>query len=229
MKTGIATLLSLLAAPCFSGLYVGAGVGPEGANFTQRSHVLDLTPHANFNVFDAEHFAGTGVFGSLFAGYGWTRDRYYLAGEVNANLSSVKYKLGNDEVVHNAFIKTTMTVRNSLGISVLPGYFLSKDTLFYGRIGYTNGRLKVNESDPTILSSRKHLDGLRYGLGLRHDLNERWTMMMDYSQINYRNVRSFVFEPFGGVAKYSKIRPDTAQVAFGVLYNFDVPQKAYVK
>ncbi|EHL31981.1 hypothetical protein LDG_6151 [Legionella drancourtii LLAP12] len=225
-KTIIATVLPLLATPCFSGLYVGSAVGPEGASFTQSAHVMRP---GSFNVVDRAHFAGLGVFGSLFAGYSRVYNRYYLAAEVNANISSLTYKLINDEYVHQTFAKTTFTLKNSEGVSLLPGFFLSDNTLFYGRVGYINGRLKISESDPTIRSMTKNRNGIRYGAGVRHDLTEQWTVMMDYSQINYDRVKNRVFEPFGGVTKNTKIRANTAQVAFGILYNFDVPKKAYVK
>ncbi|CEG58405.1 outer membrane protein [Legionella fallonii] len=226
-KNMIISALSLLvASPCFSGLYIGAGVGPEGARFNQNSHV---TRPGTFDVIDRENFSGIGVFGTLFAGYGWNYKRFYLAGEINANISSLEYKLTNKEYLHGTLSKTTFTIKNSEGISALPGFFLTENTLFYGRIGYINGRVKINESDPTIASATKNRNGIRYGLGLRQNITERLTVMMDYSQINYQSIDSLTFEPFGGVTKSTQIFPNSAQVAFGVLYNFDVPKKEYVK
>ncbi|CEK11550.1 Opacity protein and related surface antigens [Legionella hackeliae] len=114
-------------------------------------------------------------------------------------------------------------------MGLLPGYYLSDTTVFYGRIGYANGRLKIVESDPTIRSMTKNRSGIRYGLGIRHALTPRFTLMMDYSQIDYERVTSSVFEPFGTVTKITKIRPHTAQVGFGIIYNFDQPEPVFVK
>lgn len=225
-KTIIAGAISLLANPSFSGFYVGAAVGPEGAIFTQRAHVVRV---GTFNVIDKEHFAGIGVFGSLFGGYGWRHNQFYLAGELNANLSSLSYQLTNDEYEHKTFSKTTFTMTNSEGVSLLPGYFIADNTLLYARVGYINGRLKIRESDPTIHSSTTNRNGIRYGGGVRHNLTPKWTLMMDYSQVNYDSITGTVYEPFGGVTKKTKITPNTAQVAFGVIYNFDAPQKVFVK
>lgn len=221
---GIASLL--LANPCFSGFYLGGGLGPEGAHFTQKAHVVRP---GSFDVWDTQHFSGIGVFGTLFGGYGLRYNQYYLAGEINANISSVEYKLINDELVHGNFSKTTFTVKNSEGVSLLPGFFLSDLFLAYGRVGYANGRVKINDSDPTIKSSSSNRSGIRYGAGVRYNMIDRWTLMMDYSQINYSKIKSHVFEPFGGVTKDTKIYPNTAQVAFGIIYNFDTPKKAFVK
>ncbi|MFI4963585.1 MAG: outer membrane protein [Legionellales bacterium] len=209
-----------LTAPCFAGLYVGASVGPEGAHFRQKVHVQ--IP-GNFNALDANHFSGIGVFGSIFGGYGWTHNQYYLAGEFNANLSSVEYKLTNDELLHQHLSKTTFKIGNAEGVSLLPGYLLTPVTLAYARIGYANGHLKIVESDPTIHSSSTRRGGIRYGLGIRHGILPHWSVMMDYSQINYRGVKSHVFEPHSGLTKDTRIIPNTAQVGFGLIYAFDKP------
>lgn len=222
----IGSLSLLVTTPCFSGFYIGAGVGPEAARFNQNAHI---TRPGTFNVVDRENYSGMGVFGTLFAGYAWNYKRFYLAGEVNGNISSLEYKLTNIEYLHGNLSQTTFTIKSSGGISALPGFFLNENTLFYGRIGYINGRVKINESDPTIQSASSNADGLRWGLGLRQNILERWTVMMDYSQAHYQNIDSFVFEPFGGVAKSTQIFPNSAQVAFGIIYNFDVPKKEYAK
>lgn len=146
-----------------------------------------------------------------------------MAGELNANLSSVKYQYINDELVHNNFAKTTFTVKHSEGISLLPGYFLTDTTLLYGRVGYANGKIKIKESDPSIRSFNRNQGGLRFGLGLKQDLTPKLALRMEYSQINYRQLNSSVYDPVGRVLKDTVITPYTAQVAFGVVYSFDQP------
>lgn len=226
-KTNIISVLALLiATPCFSGFYIGAGVGPEGARFNRNAHI---TRTGTFDAIDKENYSGIGVFGTLFAGYGWNYKRFYLAGEINGNISSLEYKLTNIEYLHGTLSQTTFTIKSSEGISALPGFFLTENTLFYGRIGYINGRVKISESDPTILSATKNCDGLRWGLGLRQNITERWTVMMDYSQTRYQSIDSFVFVPPAEVTKTTQIFPNSAQVAFGVIYNFDAPSKEYTK
>lgn len=222
--------LSLLSAPSFAGFYLGASVGPEGAQFTQKSVVIRP---ATFYVYDKQHFAGTGVFGSLFGGYGLPvyNNRFYAALEANVNISSVEYLLNNNEYLHHNFSRTYFKVKNSAGISILPGYFLSENTIAYGRIGFENAQIRLKESDPSIRSFNGNRNGIRYGLGIRHFFTPGFAAMVDYSQINYRYIRSFVFDPMGGVTKHSTIYPDTAQVGFGIIYRFDAPTPyvGYVK
>jgi len=226
-KTQLVSIISLLSATSsFAGLYLGASIGPEGASFSQKAHI---SRPGTFNAVDKNHFSGLGFFGSIFGGYGWKHDSYYLAGEINLNLSSVEYKLNNDEYLHLTFSKTFFNVKSSEGISLLPGYFLSDSTLLYGRIGYSNGRVKIVESDPTINNASKNRSGIRYGVGIRHSLTPKLDLMMDYSQINYKGIEGRVFEPFGMVTKVTKISANTAQVGFGLIYNFDQPEPVFVK
>ncbi|MFI4919229.1 MAG: outer membrane protein [Legionellales bacterium] len=227
-KMSQTAMLSLMfTAPSFAGVYIGASVGPEGASFSQKSHVVGQNSHQPqgvFNVYATNHFSGIGVFGSLFGGYAWSSQRYYLAGEINGNLSSVKYKLTNDELIHQNFAKTTFTIKSSEGVSLLPGFFFSDNTLFYARVGYANGHVKLAEgADPSIQSMTKNLSGCRYGVGVRHSLTAQWSLMMDYSQINYGHLTSHTFDPIGGVTKDTKITPSTAQLALGAIYSFDRP------
>lgn len=223
----------VLSPACFAGFYGGLSAGPEGASFTQKAYVArpGTATTGGFNVIDKNHFAGIGVFGSIFAGYSRNFcDVYNLAAEINANISSLEYRLANAEYVHSNFSKTTFKITNSEGISIMPGYNLSESTTFYARLGYINGRLKIAEPDPTIQSLRRNVNGFRYGLGIRHAVTPKLALMMDYSQINYGAVHSNVYESFGNVFKHTDIRPNTAQVGFGFLYCFDHPApKPYEK
>lgn len=204
------------SASCFSGAYVGASLGPEGIGFNKKAHV----DSSDFNVVDKTFLSGTGVFGSIFAGYQWIQNQYFLAAELNANLSSAYFKSINDEYKHSNFGKTTYTLRSSQGISVLPGYFIGPKALMYLRLGYMNAHLKINESDVSINSFNNHRNGIRYGLGMRYGFAEQWDVMLDYSQVNYSSVFSLYFDPIGGVKKDTKITPNSAQVGLGVIYHF---------
>src|SRR5687768_6065485 len=163
-KTTLCLILSL-ASPGFAGLYIGAAIGPEGARFKKVSHVTRVN---TFDVIDTNNFAGVGFFGSIFAGYAKRINNLFLAGELNANLSSVEYEVRNDEYVHRNFQKSTFTVKSSQGISVLPGYYLNDATVFFGRLGYAHGKIKINEkTDNTIPSSEKWRPGFRWGVGIQ--------------------------------------------------------------
>lgn len=232
-KTHVGIASILLSAPCFSGLYVGAAIGPETAKFTQQAHVQRVTVFNlmdKFNVIDKNRFSGMGFLGTIFAGVSYIYKQIYAAAEVNGAMSSVEYKLTNDEYIHQNFSKTTFTVKNSYGLSLLPGFLISPTTVFYGRVGIASGKIRLHESDPTIQSASDRRNGFRWGLGVRHAFTDQFSFMMDFSTIMYKSLHSFVFEPQGGVTKATKIKSRTGQVAFGLIYRFDAPlAPVYVK
>ena len=59
-----------LSSPSIAGFYIGAGIGPEYAQFTQKTHVFDN--YGSFKVIDEQNFSGSGIFGTFFGGYSWT-------------------------------------------------------------------------------------------------------------------------------------------------------------
>ncbi|MBI2786599.1 MAG: outer membrane beta-barrel protein [Legionella longbeachae] len=227
-KIGFGYMISLvLATNSFAGFYVGAGIGPDYAQFTQKVHVFDN--HGSFNVIDEQNFSGAGVFGTFFGGSSWIHNRFYLAGEANFNPSSVKYRLVNKEYIHRNFARTSFTIPYSTGVSALPGFLLTQNAVVYGRIGYANGHVALRNSDPTIHSSIANRNGVRYGVGFRFNLVDSWTLMADFSQTNYEKFSSHFFDPTGGVTKNARIYPVSAQFAFGLIYNFDKPKAVFVK
>jgi outer membrane immunogenic protein len=223
----IVSTIVLITPPSFAGFYIGAGIGPEYAQFTQKTHVFDN--HKNFDVIDQQNYSGAGIFGTFFGGYSWIHNRFYLAGEANFNPSSVEYRLVNNEYIHRNFQKTTFAIHYSEGVSALPGFLLTPNAVVYGRIGYANGHVALHNSDKTIRSNVANRNGIRYGTGFRYYLTDRWTLMADFSQINYEKFSSHTFEPNGGVTKKTNIYPVSAQFAFGIIYNFEKPKAAFVK
>lgn len=209
--------LSYAAAP---GFYIGAGMGPENADFDQHARLLVHPPgstHIESNVTDSTHLSGTGLFGTLFAGYGWSKQQFYLAGEVNVNVSSVIFQSKNNEYIHQTFSKTKYRMEHGYGISLIPGYLYSPNTLFYARIGYTNDNLKISTSDVSLANINKNLSGYRFGLGIQEYFTQHMSARMEYSQANYQNEKFTVILP--AITKTTKIIPQTGQVEFSLIYN----------
>ncbi|MEO8400848.1 MAG: outer membrane beta-barrel protein [Gammaproteobacteria bacterium] len=217
-KTKIsAVLLFVFSTPGFcSGFYLGAGVGPEYASFKKDSHFVQ---GINANVIDKSQLSGWGTFGSIFGGYGWIHKSFYLAGELNANVSSVNSHSSNSEYVHQTFSSTDYKMKHSYGISVIPGYLFSPITLFYARLGYTNSNFKISTSDASLANIDTNLDGFRFGAGIKQTISEKLAVRLECSQVNYqRKSMRVIVSPV--ITKTTKINPQTGQVEFGLIYNF---------
>jgi outer membrane immunogenic protein len=226
----VCVLLSLASTSSLaSGFYIGAGLGPDFGKFDVNANVSEIHNGAfGFNVRDEEESSATGIFGTIFAGYGHKfsnlgpqmPNTLYLAGELNANLSSLKHSNSNSEFVHKVFSNTSYRIRDSVGISVLPGIFYSDTTLFYGRLGYSNGNFKVSTSDTSLANINKNLNGFRWGLGLQQALTPRFSARVEFSQIAYGSTTVSTLDPLSAVSKTTKFSPYTDEVEFGVAYHF---------
>ena len=213
-----------------AGLYAGAGLGPDTIDFKQKAHVVYFNPAfpaQGFNVRDETHLSGTGVFGTLFAGYGYHyHNRSYLAGEVNGNISSTVFNASNREAIHGTHSSNHYKINNTFGVSLLPGFQFTPDTLFYGRVGYTNAGFKVSTSDSSLQNVDKRKDGFRWGLGGKRAISERMALRMEFSQSNYGSTTLRTLDPLSNVSKSTKISPMQQLVEFALVYNFDSVQVA---
>lgn len=210
------TPLSVLA--CWgSGFYIGAGIGSDTTDFNVTSYV---SQPGNFNVINKTELAAQGVLGDLFAGYSWHRNWFYLAGELNGNISSAKFNTSNDELVHSNYSQTSYKINPTWGVSLLPGVLLPETTLLYGRVGYTDGKFVINTTDISLANDKTWLSGLRLGVGLEKRIYNKIGLRAEYSHISYKGQSETVFDPVGNVTKETNVDPDSNQFELGIDYRF---------
>ncbi len=210
----------------FRGSYLGFGLGPETANFKQKALVIGRTP-SNFRAIDTNRFAGKGTFASLFGGFDFALpicdpkcDSLYLGIEANANIRRLRHKATNREFINVSYNHTYRKMHYDFGISFLPGILFSECNILYARLGYSNGKFKVDTTDTSLQNISKSLNGFRYGLGFRQRLSECLSLRLEYGQINYKKLKMFTYDPVGNVAKTTHIRPDIQRFELGLLFNF---------
>jgi outer membrane immunogenic protein len=217
LKKIIPVLLLLFSPVCWSQFYAGVGVGPEMTVFGQRTHVVN----SNIDVKNSTQLSGAGKFASIFAGYGFLfRNFYYLGAEINGGISSDDFSSSNKEFVHRNFSSTTYKMNNSLGISLLPGIFVTDSTLLYCRLGYSNSHFKISTSDSSLNNMSKNLSGFRYGIGLNQAIFSNFSMRIECSSNLYRAVASHVLDAVSNTTIDTNITPQMTQVEIGLIYNF---------
>lgn len=196
----------------FANPYLGIGAGPEFADFNQS--IRFMNPFSN--VKENTHYAGNGIFGSFFGGYGGTYQRYYLGGEINLDGSSVTFKTSNTEFNNGTVSNSSYRVQNNFGISLMPGYVVKENTLLYGRLGYNNGNIKISTTDSSLQSINRRISGFRYGVGLNETFTEHFQARIEYNNTSYQNT-SFTVMP-GFNTKNTNISPIVSQFQFALIY-----------
>lgn len=226
------TMLALAGsayASSLNGLYVGLGLGPDYASIQENANVMQTQGGVlNFNVRNTTQVAATGVFGTLFAGYGmYFANPYipncknlYLALELNGNLSSMEHKRTNDEFVHENFTKTTFKMNDSYGVSLLPGFLLTNTALVYARVAYSNANFKVSTSDISLQHKHTNLGGFRWGFGVQQEVMKQVAMRLDYSHVDYENVKLSTLDTLSNTTKVTHLTPHTNEVEVSLIYNF---------
>lgn len=158
----ISLAASLVAAtPAFAagdaGSYIGVGVTHD--NFASSD--------------DLEGFGFNGVGGTVFAGYNFPLSTSTYAGfEANFDLATAKVGDNVDAVEAD----------HAFGASALLGFRPSDNTALYGRVGYQRGLATELTNGVEVSDSA---DGLRLGLGLQADLNEKLGVRVEYNHTHY--------------------------------------------
>lgn len=213
------TVLSAVVFTANAGIYAGVGVGPDTIDFKQVSHISQPGVHG-FDVLNKTYLSGTGAFGTIFAGYEMLHSNFYLAAELNGNASTSTFFSFNHEYQNINFSDTRYKLKRGYGVSLLPGYQFSLNTLFYGRLGYTNATFKSITTDSSLANLNNHRDGFRYGVGVKQKLNERVSMRMDYSRVNYSHTKMSTFDAISSTSKSTLIWPRQQLLEFGLVVSF---------
>jgi len=150
------------------------------------------------------------VYGVIQGGYGM---RY---GDFNVGPYAF-YLLGTTTTTeHAGTFQSQVKWKNQWGIGFQPGYFLSKDTVVYLKVGYNGTTLEVNQAGglaPTNSRSTS-FGGPGVGLGLKHQLSTNWVIFVDAQQ-QYYSTKTLTS---GGYSV--QVQPKMTMGTFGFGYQF---------
>ncbi len=122
---------------------------------------------------DLEGAGINGIGGTVFAGYNFPLSTSTFAGfEANFDLSTAKVGDATDALEFD----------HAFGASALLGARPSENTALYGRVGYQRGHATYVDTGVEFSESA---DGLRLGLGLQADLNDKLGVRVEYNHTHY--------------------------------------------
>lgn len=208
-----------------SGFYVGGGLGADAVDFYDETYIKQPPSAEAFSVINTIHQSAQGIFGSVFGGYSWIREAFYIGIEGNFNGSTSAFKTTNQEFDHatktRSYAKTN--ILPNWGVSFLPGWLLLQDTtLIYGRFGYAGGIFHVTTTDSSLTNVNHVISGIRYGIGIEKRLYQHFGIRLEYNHIMYQGTTSEHFDISSGAPTYkqSVITPQTNQFELGFVYRF---------
>lgn len=173
----------------WSGFYWGGQVG-HGALNAVTSGVR------NNDTRLVADFGESAVTGGMFAGYGLSFHRLFVAGELEADLSAAAW----DHERGPTGRTFSMEKIGGVGAGLRFGYLVHSAALVYGRVGVMRSHFDIDlervERDETNFATLEEWkNGLRYGLGLELPATRNLAFRLDYTFTDYGTLR--LTEPSG--------------------------------
>jgi outer membrane immunogenic protein len=160
-----AAAATLAAASAHADTFNGPSVGVQGG--WEENSVNNTNTAVGRAPITAKGDAGTV---GVFAGYDWHLAPHAVVGaqaEYNFPLSS-----------HINDGTNTIDSKRSIDLSVRAGYLYGGNTLFYGRVGYTNVRASVDM--PGLVYASGSQNGLLLGAGIERAVTKNVTGRIEY-------------------------------------------------
>ncbi|MHB1946972.1 MAG: outer membrane protein [Gammaproteobacteria bacterium] len=153
-----------------SSFYLGAGIGSSFLSY----HTVIVEPKPTI----INEYAGHGVLGNLQAGYQFSCNKYSLAIDGFANVTSQRtssYAIFGPSGGHRnmQFINDW-----NAGVSILPGYLFNDYLIAFLRLGYINSHYEINVKAHGAQHFSKNLPGGQIGLG-----GEVWFPMLKHFSV----------------------------------------------
>jgi len=163
----------VLAAPKSWGDYIDTQKYPEKIEFNPFyigfSGGLDIgSIRAKMDSNETSRLSTLGGLGTLTLGYGGKYDIFYIGLAIDGALSSA----------NNNGIKMPYT----LGAYLIPGVFLSHETMLYLKLGGVNSEFKAD-------SFKKNIWGGRAGLGVHYYCNKYFSLYGEYVFSYYQDAK----------------------------------------
>jgi hypothetical protein len=192
-------------ATSFDGPWFGAGMGFRG----QNTEISDNRGN------DINGIGKDSMYGVVQAGWGFVW--HTSAGDFNLGPYAF-YLLGTTEsntVVPGGLVSAYVKWKNQWGIGLQPGYFLSKDTVLYLKVGFnqTTGQLNLQNAQGQV-SPQDQFSGPGVGLGMKHELGNGVTIFVDAQQQYYRD------KTYTAGNSSITIKPKMTMGTFGFGYQF---------
>lgn len=187
--------LALIAGSCvamaetaFDGPYVQLAIGGASTQTNSNYNAIGL---GNRNSSDGAFL------GQVLAGYSKSIERFNLAGNVFYNIGNQSSGKNSQSGASNGYTGTVsqdFTLKNTWGVSLEPGGYITDKTLGYLKISYYNTQLNYNAgatlTGPNLnlsagYNDSKSMNGIGYGLGMKQMFTDNIYGVVEYQYVQY--------------------------------------------
>lgn len=148
----------------FDGFYAGIAAGGVASTIE-----LDNTrPGFGRNSTD---IGLKGVTGGAFLGYGFKMTNFYIGIEGEYDVSNAEHRTSNFG------LNIDVNREQALGGSARLGYYFGRDTMLYGKVGYSHAQFEIESLG---FRERKWNGGLKVGAGMEHAITQNLFARIGY-------------------------------------------------
>ena len=194
----------------FNGPYIGANFG-HGAIGTRLQGPREEGGAGG--ALDAD-YADDGVTGGAFAGYGQTFGAFFIAAEVEAELSDHNFDLDRQ----GGGRQVQLEKQDSYGAALRLGLVVQQAALVYARVGAVATEFQIDYATGggRTLAQQERLLGVRFGGGLELPATEDIFVRLDYTYTDYEGDDI----AFGGMGQTDLFDSAESLFRLGVGYRF---------
>jgi len=186
MKKSILTVALLAIAGSgfaqskFDGFYVQGGAGFDKYDTNSSGTVTSTagTPPAGTYTLSTNVDYKNDLKGNLGLGYGFSVNNKYVVSVGIDYVTDTKYST-NTLVGTGYTASSTGKVKDKFTYYVAPGYLLNKESMVYGKVGFTTAN-DVNDGD------KNKLDGMAYGVGYKQFIDSNLYYFVEGSYIKLK-------------------------------------------
>jgi outer membrane immunogenic protein len=218
-------LLLLCHSAYASGFYAGLTGGYDSTNFYKT---LTIVQNGSQTYDKQDNLSGDGFFAGPLLGYQFDIGRGFLATELDGNLSSIKYDgwFIDNTSQPGQTSSATLTIKNSYGVSIMPGYNLNPNVALYGRLGWERGDFEYSEykadlGEPSYgVTEHEWLNAWKLGAGVDLALTPNTALRLEYDHLRYNTFVDTSFQLGDGQYRTMKLAPESNQIQLGLIYKF---------
>jgi opacity protein-like surface antigen len=196
--TSAALLAGSSASFARYGVYLGGDIGGNVASWTTKDR-------AGTNV----SFNNQGIIGTVFAGYGYNVDHFYVGIEGFFNQASNKSGTKNINTRMTRYISQ----KYGYGLSLLPGIAITDGAILYARLGVVRTNFQIHDSSPVEItpSSNTNITGSQAGAGVQVAIAPSLDVRGEY-----------VYSLYGSSSNSDgRFTPRNSQANIGIVYKFE--------
>lgn len=185
----------------FLPFFIGVSGGFDTAQITLERSGIDKS---NLSIIGGN--------GTLSLGYSWKVDLFYIGLAADGS-----FNFGKSEYSNASGLKRTIEIPYSFGAYVIPGVFVSNNTVLYLKLGGVYSELKATYNNSAAFQANSISEGIwggRAGLGVRYYFNKYFSINAEYVFSYYENVKDTYNDTT------SKYQPLTNQFNIGLGVHF---------